>query len=155
MYKDCRVKFTIRKEERFIEYLNGVYQGDNASSVLFLFLMLAATDSFTSSYTHENKPIYHYFPSNKDPNKQKGRLTKQPTQSKGTTIEVDNLLYVDDGAFVCTTLQSLTTLTQALFTHLAKFGLKMHVGTTNEKSKSVAVFFPATLKGTQQQKIVR
>ena len=113
--------------------------------------MLAATDSFNNSYTHENKPIYHYFPSDKNPKKQKGRLTKQPTQSKGTTIEVDNLLYVDDGAFVCTNLDSLKTLTQALFAHLAKFGLKMHVGTAAEKSKSVAMYFPATLKETQEQ----
>ena len=93
---------------------------------------------------------YHYFPSNKDPSKQKGRLTKQPT--KGSTIEVDNLLYVDDGAFVCTNPQSLKTLIQAVFTHLAKFGLIIHVGTTTEKSKSVAMFFPATLKETQEQK---
>ena len=151
MYKDCQIKFTIGKEERFIEYLNGVYQGDNASAVLFLFLMLTATDSFTDSFTHQNKAIYHYFPSNKNPDKQKGRLTKQPTQSKENTIEVDNLLYVDDGAFVCTTLESLANLTQALFTHLAKVGLKMHVGTTAEKSKSVAMYFPATLKETQEQ----
>ena len=150
MYKDCRIKFTTGKEERYIDYLNGVYQGENASAVLFLFLMLAAIDSFTNNYTHENKPLYHYFPSAKDPNKQKGRLSKQPTQSKGNTIEVDNLLYVDDGAFICTNLESLKSLTQALFTHFAKFGLKMHVGTTTEKSKSVAVFFPATLKETQE-----
>ena len=83
--------------------------------------------------------------------KQKGRLTKQPTQSKGNTIKVDNLLYVDDRAFVCTNLQSLKTLIQALFTHLAKFGLIIHVGTTTEKSKSVAMYFPATLKERQEQ----
>jgi len=151
MYRDCKIKFTIGKEERFINYLNGVYQGDNASAVLFLFLMLAATDSFADSFAHQNKAIYHYFPSNKNPDKQKGRLTRQPTQSKGNTVEVDNLLYVDDGAFVCTTMESLTNLTQALFTHLAKFGLRMHVGTAAEKSKSVAMHFPATLKETQEQ----
>mmetsp|Transcript_12894 Transcript_12894/g.18496 ORF Transcript_12894/g.18496 Transcript_12894/m.18496 type:complete len:153 (-) Transcript_12894:163-621(-) len=46
MHKDCRIMFTIGKEECFIEYLNGVYQGEIASSVFFLFLMLAATDRF-------------------------------------------------------------------------------------------------------------
>ena len=155
MYKDCRIKFTIGKEERFIEYLNGVYQGDNASAILFLFLMLAATDSFTHSFTHQDKATYHYFPSNKNPDKQKGRLTRQPTQSKGDTVQIDNLLYVDDGAFVCTTLESLTSLAQALFSHLAKFGLKMHVGTAAEKSKSVAMYFPATLKKTQEQNKIK
>ena len=50
---------------------------------------------------------------------------------------------------MCTTLESLTNLTQALFSHLAKFGLKMHVGTATEKSKSVAMYFPATLKEAQ------
>ena len=149
MYKDCRIKLTIGKEERYIQYLNGVYQGDNASAILFLFLMLAATDSFACSFTHHDKATYHYFPSSKDPGKQKGRLAKQPTQSKGDTVQIDNLLYVDDGAFVCTTLESLTSLTQALFSHLAKFGLKMHVGTVTETSKSVAMYFPATLKEAQ------
>eukprot|EP00590_Aulacoseira_subarctica_P011527 CAMPEP_0172420586 /NCGR_PEP_ID=MMETSP1064-20121228/6945_1 /TAXON_ID=202472 /ORGANISM="Aulacoseira subarctica , Strain CCAP 1002/5" /LENGTH=265 /DNA_ID=CAMNT_0013160611 /DNA_START=341 /DNA_END=1141 /DNA_ORIENTATION=+ len=48
-------------------------------------------------------------------------------------------------------MESLTNLTQALFTHLAKFGLRMHVGTAAEKSKSVAMHFPATLKETQEQ----
>mmetsp|Transcript_17850 Transcript_17850/g.25416 ORF Transcript_17850/g.25416 Transcript_17850/m.25416 type:complete len:183 (+) Transcript_17850:1795-2343(+) len=155
MYKDCRIKFTIGKEERFIEYLNGVYQGDNASAILFLFLILAATDSFTHSFTHQDKATYHYFPSNKNPDKQKGRLTRQPTQSKGDTVQIDNLLYVDDGAFVCTTLESLTSLAQALFSHLAKFGLEMHVGTAAEKSKSVAMYFPATLKKTQEQNKIK
>ena len=117
--------------------------------------MLAATNSFNNSFVHENKPTYHYFPSNKDPSKQKGRLTRQPTQSKGDTVQIDNLLYVDDGAFVCTTLESLTSLAQALFSHLAKFGLKMHVGTAAEKSKSVAMYFPATLKKTQEQNKIK
>jgi len=115
------------------------------------FLKLAATDSFARSFTHQDKATYHFFPSNKDPGKQKGRLVKQPTQSKGNTVQIDNLLYVDDGAFVCTTLGNLTNLTQALFSHLAKFGLKMHVGTATEKSKSVAMYFPATLKEAQEQ----
>jgi hypothetical protein len=78
MYKDCRVKFTIRKEERFIEYLNGVYQGHNASSVLFLFLMLAATDSFNNSFVPENKPTYHYF----QQTKRKTNQATDPVQRK-------------------------------------------------------------------------
>ena len=65
-------------------------------------------------------------------NKQKGGLTRKPTQFKVNTVD--------------------TNLTQALFTHLAKFGLKMHVGTAAEKSKFVAMHFPATLNEMQEQK---
>ena len=52
-------------------------------------------------------------------------------------------------------VQWVTSLAQALFSHLAKFGLKMHVGTAAEKSKSVAMYFPATLKKTQEQNKIK
>ena len=46
MCNTVKLSFTLGKEKCFINYTKGVFQGDNASSVLFLYIMLAATDAF-------------------------------------------------------------------------------------------------------------
>ncbi len=65
MYTEVRLQVTLGKEKRFIDYTNGVLQGDNASPDLFLFIIMAATDSFTTSFQLEDKPTFHYFPDKK------------------------------------------------------------------------------------------
>jgi hypothetical protein len=55
IYNDVRLQFTLGKEKRHINYTNGVFQGDNASPILFLFVMMAATDSFTSAFQLKDK----------------------------------------------------------------------------------------------------
>mmetsp|Transcript_27795 Transcript_27795/g.39776 ORF Transcript_27795/g.39776 Transcript_27795/m.39776 type:complete len:137 (+) Transcript_27795:366-776(+) len=135
MYHTVKLSFTIGKEKRFIDYTKGVIQGDNASPVLFLYIMLAATDTFKANHVHHSAPVYNFFPDNKNPSKENGRLVRQPTTSKGTTLSVDHILYIDDGAFISTTREGIESITQALYTHLAKFRLKMHVGKTTKNQK--------------------
>ncbi len=91
MYTDVRLQFMIGKEKRYINYTNGVFQGDNTSPILFLFAMMAAMDSFTTSFQLEDKPTFHYFPQKKNAQKQNGRLKGQCVNAKGTTFEVENL----------------------------------------------------------------
>ena len=125
-------------------------QGDNASSVLFLYIMLAATDTIKTKHIHHSAPTYSFFPDNKNPNKQHGHLVRQPTASKGTTLSVDHILYVDDGAFISTTRDGIESMAQALYDHLAKFGLKMHVGKNNEESKTLAMLIPPSLEQAKE-----
>ena len=75
---------------------------------------------------------------------------KTPTTSKGTTLSVDHILYVDDRAFIPTTREEIKSITQALYTHLAKFGLKMHIGKNNEESKTLAIHIPPSLKQSKE-----
>lgn len=56
MYTDVQLQFTLGKEKFSINYANGVFQGDNASPILFLFIMMATTDSFTMSFKLKDKP---------------------------------------------------------------------------------------------------
>ena len=56
MYINATLDVTIGKQKRSIDYINGVFQGDNASPVLFLFIMLAATDSFKQKFNIVDKP---------------------------------------------------------------------------------------------------
>lgn len=65
MNADVQLQFTLGKEKHFINYANGVFQGDNASLILFLFIMMAAADSFTMSFQLKDKPTFHYFPEKK------------------------------------------------------------------------------------------
>ncbi len=150
MYNDVRLQFTIGKEKRHINYTNGVFQGDNASPILFLFVMMAATDSFTSTFQLDDKPTFNYFPDKANARRQNGRLKGQCPKAKGVTFEIENLLYVDDGVFICNTRSDLERLTQELHRHFLKFGLKMHVGYGTENSKTVAMYFPPTLEMTTQ-----
>jgi hypothetical protein len=46
------------KEKCIINYTNGVFQGDNSSPVLFLFVIMTATDSLTASFQLEDKIPY-------------------------------------------------------------------------------------------------
>ncbi len=74
--------YSQRAKKQQIGYTNGVFQGDNASPVLFLFLIMAATDSFRSVFILEDKPMLHYFPDHEDPDKQNGRLKGQSKKPK-------------------------------------------------------------------------
>jgi len=52
---------------------------------------------------------------------------------KGNPFQVDNLLYVDNGAFLFETLKELTTASQIIYDHFMKFGLQMQVGMKKQK----------------------
>ena len=109
--------------------------------------MLAATETFKVNH---KAPTYNFFPDNKDPNKQHGRLVRQPTTSKGSNLTVDHILYVDDGAFISTTREGIEAIAQELYSHLAKFRLKMHVGKNNEESKTLAMLVPPSLEQAKE-----
>ena len=147
MYNAVQLSFTIGREKRFINYTKGVFQGDKASPILFLYIMLAATETFKVSH---NAPTYNFFPDNKDPNKQHGCLVRQPTTSKRSNLTVDHNLYVDDGAFISTTREGIETIAKELYSHFAKFGLKMHVGKNNEESKPLAMLVPPSLEQAKE-----
>jgi hypothetical protein len=67
MYNDVNLKFTFGKEKHFINYTNSVFQRDNTSPVLFLFIMMAAREWFTSSFQFKDKPTFNYFSNKKGP----------------------------------------------------------------------------------------
>ena len=53
------------------------------------------------------------------------------------------MLYVDDGAFAFETRRELEIGANLVFTHFARFGLQMHIGSSSKPSKTECVFFPA------------
>jgi hypothetical protein len=145
LYKNCRVKIKVGKKYTEIDYTTGVHQGDNMSPVLFLFVIQAFLDTLQL----KSQPVeYAYFPENKNGNSKtcKGRLLSQDTTAKGTPFFFSSSFYVDDSFFIFQTRQELQQAIIDLDKHFARFGLIMHLGSENTKSKSEAMFFPSSLK---------
>ena len=88
-----------------------------------------------------DKPQYKYFP-NTVAGKPRGRLTGQGTTAKGKDFTHWLSLYVDDSAFILPTREDATKTADLTLNHLKRFGLQMHTGTSNKKSKTEVLFIP-------------
>jgi len=64
---------------------------------------------------------------------------------------MDNLLYINDGVFLTESREEAEATAQKIYTHFACFGLQMHVGSPNKKSKMEAVYFPPSMKEAREQ----
>ena len=109
--------------------------------VLFIYLMNAFAETLSKKWKFA-KMEYKWFPQSKNGNK-RGRLTSQSPKSKGSEFDLFYFLYVDDGAMLFDTREDLAEGTQLLFNHFARFGLEMHIGVGDKKSKTECVHFPA------------
>ena len=67
MYKNCQVEIKSGKISTKIDYTTGVYQGDNMSPVLFLFVMLTFLDTIE---INAQQIEFSFFPENKNGNLQ-------------------------------------------------------------------------------------
>ena len=106
LYNDCKIKIKVGSKSAEIEYTTGVHQGDNMSSVLFLFVMQA----FLETLQLKRPPIlFTHFPENENGNvkTQKGRLLSQNTKARGTLFTFDSSFYVDNSFFLFQTKQQL------------------------------------------------
>ncbi len=98
LYTDLKVTVKIGKEKAEIDQEVGVRQGDNVSSVIFLFLMSAFVETIEKEWQSSNlqQPTLINIT-----NMNKGQLmghTKERIQ-RGIDLIVNQILYIDDGAF--------------------------------------------------------
>jgi hypothetical protein len=54
MYTNCEDEITVGKEIRLINYLTGVQQGDNVAPIIFLFIMLAVSQTLKGKWNFKN-----------------------------------------------------------------------------------------------------
>jgi hypothetical protein len=59
-----------------------------------------------------------------------------------TAYKIYQLLYVDNGAFFFPTRAALIKGLTLVHSHLARFGLEVHIGQNGDPSKTECVFFP-------------
>jgi hypothetical protein len=62
MYKDCKVEIKKGKEVRAVNYKIGVQQGDNVAPIIFIFVMLMGSTTFTKQW-YIDSPEFAHFPS--------------------------------------------------------------------------------------------
>ena len=138
-YKNSKVKVRSQKTYTEIKYTTGVHQDDNMTLIIFLF----AIQAFLNNLKLSSKPMnFSHFPKNKNRNLNTN-LVKTPP---GSTFYFNSSFNVDDSFFVFTTIQELHQAIIELHQHFSRFRLIMHLGSPSIKSKSEAMFFPASLK---------
>ena len=74
----------------------------------------------------------------------RGHTPRMYTSRNLTAYEIYQLLYVDDGAFPFPTRDALIKGLTLMHSHLARFGLEVHIGRDGTPSKTECVFFPPT-----------
>jgi hypothetical protein len=72
----------------------------------------------------------------------RGHTPRMYTSRKLTTYKIYQLLYVNNGAFPFPTRDALIKGLALVHSHLARFGLKVHIGQDGAPSKTECVFFP-------------
>jgi hypothetical protein len=116
MYKNCTVRCKLESDTIKINYNTGVQQGDNASPVLFAYIMQAFLD--TLKMMPKPSEFCHFkLPKNGNLKALNGWLIKQPTSSKGTPFEFNNVFFVDDSVFITDSLEDLESLAPNLIKH--------------------------------------
>ena len=116
----------------------GVQQGDNMAPVLFLFLMSAAAETLEPAWRQANIEVLtvaHTPDEEIDTGCVRGHTPL-------TAYEIYQLLYVDDGAFPFPTCDALIKGLSLVHSHLARFGLEVHIGRDGAPSKTECIFFP-------------
>ena len=82
-------------------------------------------------------------------NKKADSPINQPKLSKEPSFEMMGVLFIDDTAIVCKTREDIKKIPQ--LDHVTKFGLQMHTGTKNNKSKTEAMYFPESVSEEKKQ----
>jgi hypothetical protein len=127
LYKNVTLKLSSGSVKDTISYSVGVKQGDAMAPVLFIILMQAMAETLEDEWKTANiqsVDLRHF----KDTPKHCGRMHGQAWKAKGTTFKLNNILYVDDGAFIFNTRSNMIMGAEILRSHMACFGLIMHIG---------------------------
>jgi hypothetical protein len=105
MYRDCKLQVNIGKEKRHIDYKTGVQQCDKSAPTLFIFLMLAVSETLEKKWKLK-KPQFRHF--KESVWKKSERVRNQNTRAKGILIELFYLLFVNDSTFMFESLGEMT-----------------------------------------------
>ena len=142
MYEKFTLKIQKGEEESLLEYLIGVHQGDNLAPLLFVLVYQATMESLDATRGDLLAPLpFRFFPDTKQ-GKPRGRLAGQ-RPATGIDFEFGRSIYMDDKALLSDSHQNSVESSSLLKAHLLRFGLTMHTGTPEKRSKTEAMHFPA------------
>ena len=94
---------------------------------------------------------FRYHKESKNPKSQHGKFIGQDTRTIGSVLSINNFLYMNDGAFVFAMREASEKAAQLICDHFQLFGLTVHTGSreTKSKSKTEAVYFPPSLQAAK------
>jgi len=147
IYQDLIVVLKIEKEIVELPQTVGVQQGDNMAPVLFLFLMSAFAETLEVAWKEAGIDVCtvrsvtgaRLTAGN---GKVRGHSPKEYLACDLTAVEIFQCLYVDNGAFIFSSRDSLIQGIELIHHHFARLGLEMHIGRGTTPSKTECVFFP-------------
>ncbi len=134
----------IGKEKTEIDQEVGVRQGDNISSVIFLFLMSTFAETLEKEWKQSGLPEATF---KNVTNASKGQLTGHLKSSAKRALDliIHQILYIDDGAFFFETREDATLGLNLINKVFAKLGLEMHIGRGNNQSKMEVTYVPKSI----------
>ena len=143
MYADSVVRLIIGKINTLIPFQVGVKQGGIIAPVLFLFIIMAFTETLEKEWVKHRLHIFEFKRHTNSP-RLSGRLTSHPcgTFAHSSLFELFYMLCIDNGDFLFVSRLAIEISTNIFMRHFCKFGLEMHVGNPNKYSKMECVFFP-------------
>jgi hypothetical protein len=120
------VVIKIGKKEKKIKQEVGVRQGDNVSSVIFLFLVSAFAETLEKEWTSNNIPQTEF---KNITNMPEGQLTGHTRENlqRGINLIIHQILYINDGAFFFQTREDAERGLEMIHKVFALFGLEMHI----------------------------
>ena len=143
MYYKSIVKLIIVKVETYIDFKVGVKQEDSMALVLYLFLMMAFSETLEYKWKdlRLSKP---QFARKENSPRSTGELVihRTVTFSSGTLSDLFFVIYVDDSTFVSESRTDTKRGISGLSDHSAHFGHKIHIGAEKNPLKTQCVFFP-------------
>jgi hypothetical protein len=135
LHANAKVQVEIDGEDSEVAVTIGVRQGSCEGPVLFLFIMQAAMETFEWP-EGMTKPEYR----TREDGKTMGECSFR--KRGASSFHFWASLFADDCALIFETREDLIAGTDAIYAHLRKFGLNMHVGRGDMASKTEAMFFP-------------
>jgi exonuclease III len=135
MYTNCSVKVDVGDKEFVIPVTAGVKQGDNLAPVLFLIYIQAVLETLDDKFPHRKKlPFGTKF----------DHIVAGRTNCKRgvTWFEIGESLYADDAFFGFQTRAELEEGAELIDRHFTAFGLQVHRGKPDKKSKTECMYFP-------------
>jgi hypothetical protein len=135
LYKNVTLKLNSGSAKESIPYSVGVRQGDVMAPVLFIVLMQAMAESLDDEWKAadiETVDLCHFM----DTPTHRGHMHGQAWNTKGTTFNINHILYVDDGMFIFDKRSDMIKVTVIVRKHMLRFGLLMHFGKDGKKSKT-------------------
>jgi hypothetical protein len=141
LYTNLKVIVEIGREKAEIDQEVGVRQGDNVSSVIFLFLMSAFTETLEKEWKLSNLPEEIF---KNVTNKSKGQLTGHLKGSAQRRLDliIHQILYINSRAFFFEMSEDAMLGLDLINKVFAKLGLKMHIGRGEELSKTEIMYVP-------------